>query len=144
MKKGTRQRTGGVAQALAAGIGAAVGMTFLLTAVFAYIMDAQLLKESAAPYAAVVILLLSACVGALVTAWLYPQRRMLLCLGTGGGYLLFLLCMAALFFHGDLRGFLLTAAVVCGGTEEPGCMAKPCTFPPGLVSVISPPMIWSL
>lgn len=122
MKKGTRKRTGGLAQALAAGIGAAVGMTFLLTTVFAYIMDAQLLKESAAPYAAVVILLLSACVGALVTVRLYPQRRMLLCLGTGGGYLLFLLCMAALFFHGDLRGFLLTAAVVCGGAVAIGLL----------------------
>lgn len=122
MKKGNRKRTGGLAQALAVGVAVAVGMTLLLTAVFAYIMDTQLMKESGAPYAAVVILLLSVCVGALVTVHLYPQRRMLLCLGTGGGYLLFLLCMAALFFRGGLRGFLLTAAVVCGGAVAIGLL----------------------
>lgn len=122
MKKGTKKGTGGLAQALAAGIAAAAGTTILLTAAFAYVIDAQLIKESAIGYAAAVILLLSVCMGALVTVRLYPKRRMLLCLGTGGGYLLFLLCMAALFFHGDLRGFLLTAVVVCGGAVAMGLL----------------------
>lgn len=120
MKKVVRKRTGGLLPALIWGAGVALGVSFLLTAIFAYAMAKEWIGEKSVGFIASAILILAAGGGALLASGMYPQRRMLVCLAAAGVYFLFLLLGAALFFGGDFRGLPVTAALVCGSAVAAG------------------------
>lgn len=122
MKTAVRKRTGGPLSALALGTGAALAATLLLAAVFACAMEREWIGEKSAGFVASGVLILAAGGGALLTAARYPKRRILVCMGTGSIYFLFLLLGAALFFDGDFSGLPVTAALVCGSAAAAGLL----------------------
>lgn len=117
-----RKRAGGLLPALGIGLAAAVGLTLLMAAFFAYGMDQQWVREASAGYVSAGILILSTAAGALTATALFPQRRLLVSMGLGGGYFLILLLWAALFFHGNFGGLPVTAALICGSAVGAGLL----------------------
>ena len=113
----------GVGKALGIGLGAGVVLTVALAAVFAALMDRQLLQESATGILAMAILVISAAIGDWCSAKLAGRKPMIMCLLFGGCYLLILLAVTALIFGGKFQGVLVAAAVVIGVSAATGIVS---------------------
>ena len=115
---------------LAAGALVSGTMTLLGTLAAAKLIDMEILSWSQSGYAVLVILLLSAWMGAMVAAGKIKRRRVAVCVGSGVVYMLMLLCTTALFFGGKYSGVGETALLIlCGSmvavfTSEPGTRRK--------------------
>lgn len=72
------------------------------------------LGQDAIGYCAIVILMVSPAVGAVISALMIKHRWMIVCLSVGGIYYLALLAITALFFGGQYQGMGVTALVVLG------------------------------
>lgn len=97
------------------GTAAALAVTAAGAGVTAWAILGGVFPEKASGYCAMVILLLSAAVGAAVAAGTIQRLRVQMCLAAGGGYYLCLLLIAALFFGGQHQGMGVTALMVlCG------------------------------
>ena len=117
----------GVATALAVtGIGAGVGAWAVLRG---------MISEKVIGYLVMAILLLSSAAGAAVAAGTIQRLRGQMCLAAGGGYLLSLLAVTAVFFGGQYRGMGVTALMVLcgsvlvillapGGKNRAGCRRR--------------------
>lgn len=109
----------GTAVSVPAGLawGALVSVTVTLTgaAIAAKLIDREVLTWSQSGYAVLMILLLSAWMGATVSAGKIKRRRIAVCLGSGMMYMLILMCITALFFGGRYSGVGETALLIlCG------------------------------
>lgn len=102
-------------------VGVAIGLlanlliTLVGAAFTAYLVDKQIIPQSAIGYGCVITLLLSACLGALVSVKRVKRLRMQVCLISGACYYIMLLGINALFFGGQYEGMGITALVVLGG-----------------------------
>ena len=99
------------------GWGVLVSMTATLTgaAIAAKLIEREVLSWAQSGYAVLVILLLSAWMGAMVSAGKIKRRRVAICFASGAIYLLMLMCITALFFGGRYSGVGETALLIlCG------------------------------
>lgn len=110
---------------LAAGALASGTMTLLGTLAAAKLIDMEIVAWSQAGYAVLVILLLSAWMGAMVAAGKVKRRRMAVCMGSGAVYMLMLLAVTALFFGGKYSGVGETALLILCGSMVAVFMGEP-------------------
>lgn len=100
---------------LAYGALTSTGVTLILTAVTAKLIDSEILDWGNAGYAVLLILLISSWLGAIMTAERIKRQRLIMCLAAGGTYFGILMVMTALFFGGKYSGVLETGLLVlCG------------------------------
>lgn len=78
--------------------------------------------EGVANTAAVAAMLLASFVGAMVTGGKIGNRRLVMCLASGGLYFVTLLCCNALFFDGSYQGLLAAALTILGSSLVAGLM----------------------
>lgn len=99
------------------GIGAAVSImtTVLGVAIAGWLLSAEKIGESSIGYITVMLLLLSSILGAFTSVCTIKQKRVPVCVITGGVYLLSLLAINALFFHGTYSGVGESALVILAG-----------------------------
>ncbi len=100
---------------LVMGAGCSLGMTLALSAVAAKLIDSGTVGEGSIGYCAMIILMLSAWIGAAVS-WRKIKRQRLAVIGISGVvYYAILLSATALFFGGQYRAMGVTALMVlCG------------------------------
>lgn len=111
-----------IAAGLAIGLAVSTGLTLIGVAITANLIMSEKIAETAVGYAATVILLLSAVLGAWMAALLTKRRWMIVCLGAGGIYYLTLLAITALFFGGQYQGMGVTALLILGGCGAVGLL----------------------
>lgn len=100
---------------LAVGSLAALGITFVGSALAGYLVSSERLPESAIGWCAMVILLVSSVLSAAVAVRKIKHRRVYVCALSGVIYYGVLLAMTALFFGGQYQGMGVTALVVLAG-----------------------------
>ena len=115
-----RGSASGMGKALAIGTGISVALTLGLSALFAALMDRQALPQEMTGTLAMVILAVSAAVGAWSSAKLAGSRSMVVCLLLGGCYILLLFAATAFFFGGKYQGIPVTAALIFGACAAAG------------------------
>lgn len=100
---------------LAMGLGGSLTCTILMSAVLATLINKEAIPLEAAGYGSVVTLLLSAALGAWISAAAVKRQWLAMCLSTAALYYVSLLCLTALFFGGQFEGMGVTALMVlCG------------------------------
>lgn len=114
------QKVTGTASSMPVGLlwGAAGSMivTAAGAALFAYLILHEMLAESSIGYAAMVVILISALLGALLSVSKIKRRRSLVCALSGLIYFGILLSMTALLFGGQYQGMGVTALLVLAGS----------------------------
>lgn len=100
---------------LALGAAVSLGVTLILSAAVAKMVDAELMGEGAIGYGALITLLTAAIAGAAFAATKIKRQRILVCCLSGLVYYITLLGVTALFFGGQYQGMGVTALVVAGG-----------------------------
>lgn len=118
MKK--KSKVTGTARGIPSGLGLATLISMIVTfagaAAVSHLISTGKLSEDAIGYAVMVILAVSAAMGAWSAISLIKRLRLQVCLMAGGCYYLILLATTALFFGGQYQGMLIHAiiiAVVC-------------------------------
>ena len=102
---------------LAVGGLVSAAMTLIGAAIAAKLINSEILPWDQAGYAVMIILLLAAWLGAVVAAGRIRRRRVAVCAASGITYMLFLLCVTALFFGGTYSGVGETGLLIfCGST----------------------------
>lgn len=101
---------------LAMGWGVSLAATLVGSALTAWLISGEKMAQTSVGYASLIILLMSAVLGAAVSWGRIRHRRMLVCLLSGTIYFLTLLCVTALFFGGQYQGIGVTALAVLGGS----------------------------
>ena len=113
------QKVTGTASSMPGGLASGAAVSLLATVAgcwfFAYLISIEKLVQSAIGYCAMVIILLSALLGAAVAVRRIKRRRLYVCGLSGLIYYLCLLSMTALFFGGQYQGVGVTALLVLGG-----------------------------
>lgn len=109
---------------LAVGAAVNLGMTILLSALLAKLLQTGVLAQNQTGYGVMVLLLLASFFGAAVAQGRVKHRRMMVCMLSGGVYYLSLLAITALFFGGQYTAMGVTALVVLAGC---GTAALLCT-----------------
>lgn len=109
----------GTASTLPGGVGLGVLLSVVITllgaCISAILIYKELITQESVGYCSLITLLLSAGIGAMFAIHRVKRLRMQVCLLTGLGYFLTLLCITALFFGGEYTGVGVTALTVLGG-----------------------------
>ena len=111
-----------MAAGLALGTTLSLVVTILGAAIIANLVLSGKMASQAVGYGAIVVLLVSAALGAWISASLIKRRWMVVCIGAGGCYYLLLLAITALFFGGQYQGMGVTALLVLGGCGAIGLL----------------------
>lgn len=90
-------------------------LTFAGAAATAFLVLKERIGENGIGYAALVILFVSAVMGAWGAVSSIKRQRLQICLMSAAVYFLLLLAMTALFFGGQYRGMGVTAIVILAG-----------------------------
>lgn len=101
---------------IAAGIGVCVLVTVIGALILAWLMNSTYLPESGAGYGAMLTLLAASLAGSMLAAGLVKRQRLLICMITGGVFLLLLLAMTAFCFGGQYQGIVPTVILISGGS----------------------------
>ena len=105
----------GIPGGLAWGTLASLAMTLAGAGITAKLIDGEILSWDDSGYAVLVILLLSAWLGAIAAAGRIKRQRLLVCIAAGAVYFGMLLLITALFFGGQYSGVGETALLIfCG------------------------------
>ena len=108
-------RTKSMPAGLALGAAGSLGITFVMAAVGAKLVDMGTLKEGTIGYIAMVILLAASFCGGMISVGCIKRRKLMVCGLSGLIYYGILLSMTALFFGGQYAGMGVTALMVlCG------------------------------
>ena len=96
------------------GVGLLIGLSVTIAgaALTAWLIATEKIGEGSAGYAAMVILALSAGLGALTAVYLIKKQRLQVSMLSGVCYYLALLAMTALFFGGQYQGMGVSAIIV--------------------------------
>ena len=126
-----KRRTAGEASSIPAGMGMSVLLSAVLTllgaAVCAYLLYAEMIQQESVGFVSMVVLAISSAVGALVAVNKIKRMRIQMCLLSGACYLVFLLCVTALFFGGQYEGVWINCVMIlcgCGSVAVLGIMRK--------------------
>lgn len=105
---------------LPAGLGLGLGISMAITLIAVGILAGMVLKgtvsENAVGYCTMIIVPVSAALGALVAAIAVKHRWLIVCASVGGLYFLTLLSITALFFGGQYSGVGITVLLILLGT----------------------------
>lgn len=115
-----RSKRGG--KGIAIGVGISFGLMVMLTAFLATLADRQILSYEAAAKLPRGIVLICGAAGAFIAGKMAEEKRLIVCLLTGGGYLLTLFAVTALFFHGQFQGVLAVALMVLAAAAVAGML----------------------
>lgn len=114
-----RQKITGRASSIPAGLatGAAVSVMITggLTMLLAWLLEKERISWEGAGYGIVVMIMLSAFLGALTACGRIRHQRLLVCLMSGSVYFGILLSITALFFGGQYQAVGVTALLIAGG-----------------------------
>lgn len=109
----------GTASSIPAGIAMAVLISMLITllgtAISAYLVHSESIRQESIGYASMMVLLVSGAVGALTAINRIKRMRLQMCLLSGACYFLVLLSVTALFFGGQYEGIGTTALTILIG-----------------------------
>lgn len=100
---------------LATGLIISMVVTLALSAMIAYLVLNEAMKEEAIGYGAMATVLLASSIGSLVSVLRVKRRRFLTCVAFGCCYYLALLSMTALFFGGQYQGMGVTGLLIFAG-----------------------------
>ena len=106
---------GKLPKGLVVGLAVSIGTTLIGSAVSAWLFHSEKIGEGSIGYVTLILLFLSAALGAIAAVGLIGQKRLVICLSAGGIYLLFLLAITALFFGGTYSGVGESVLVVMAG-----------------------------
>jgi putative membrane protein (TIGR04086 family) len=114
----------GRAMSLPAGIGAGgiAGylLTLILSGLLAWLMHSERIALENIGYGSMIVILLSAALGAFVAQQLVKHRKIVVCLASGAVYYVLLMATTALFFGGQYQGMGVTFGMVLAGTGSIG------------------------
>lgn len=115
MKKKTAKQ---VSLPLGIGIGIITGMviTVIGAMLAAWMIAGEKIGQGSIPYAAILILVIAAAIGAFAATLLIKEKRLIVCLSTGAGYYLCLIGCTALFFGGQYQAMGISALAVFLGS----------------------------
>lgn len=120
------QKTTGRAMTIPGGLalGAAVslGITLLVSAFLAWLVDSEKLPWENIGYGIMFLLLLSSFLGAMAAYVKVKRQRLMICMMSGVLYFGILLSITALFFGGQFEAVGITAALVLGGSAAAGLL----------------------
>lgn len=114
------QKVTGKATSIPGGIGIAATVSMLITlltcCILAWLVVTERVGENAIGYCAMMILLVSSFVGAVIAAVKIKHRKMMVCVLSGCAYFLCLLACTALFFGGQYHGVGVSALLILAGS----------------------------
>ena len=93
----------------------AFGWTILTSALLAWLVHKEVLKEENIGYGSMAILLSSALLGSMLAYSKVHRQKLWLCICVGIVYYLMLLSLTALFFGGQYTGMGVTGLLILGG-----------------------------
>lgn len=93
-----------------------MGITLLLAALTAKLVDSGVVAESAIGYCVMVTLIAASLIGSLAAHRMIKRQRMIVCMVSGGIFYALLLSITALFFGGQYTGMGVTALLVLAGS----------------------------
>ena len=109
-------RASSMPMGLTTGLVTSLGITILLAALSAKMVDMQWIEEKDIGYCAMVILLAAPYGGAVTAQNRIKRQRLLVCAISGGLYFLVLMGITALFFGGQYEAVGVTSLLIVGGT----------------------------
>lgn len=115
VKRLAKMTSGNIPKGIAIGLAASLTSTLIGTAIAAGLLASEKIGEGSLGYIALTLLLLSSILGALVSVMIIRQKRLPICLISGGAYLLSLLAINALFYQGTYSGTGESAMVILAG-----------------------------
>ena len=107
---------------LAAGCILAWVITIVIAVIVAIFIAGERASEEFTNPAAVIALLAASFAGAMIAGGMAEQKRMIVCVISGGIYYLSLICVNMLFFDGSFRGLLGAALTVMGSCVIAGLL----------------------
>lgn len=117
----------GRALPLPAGLFVGLGVSVIITLIFAAVITQLILKETVGEewigYGAMLAIPVSAAAGAFVASMTVKRRWLLVSLFEGGMYLLFLLSMNSFFFGGQFQGVWITVILILLGSFAVGAIS---------------------
>lgn len=120
------QKATGRAMSMPAGLmvggGISLGITILLTAAFAWLLNTERLQWEKIGYWIMGMLLIGSFSGAMTACGKIKRQRLLVSLLSGALYMGTLLAITALFFGGQYDGVVVTAILVMGGSLAAGLL----------------------
>lgn len=115
----SNQKVTGKAMSLPAGLALggiiSLSVTILGAVIAGKMIDGEVMAQNAVGYAAMVILLLAALLGAVTASGNIKRQKMAVCIGSGVVYYGTLLAITALFFGGQYQGMGVTALMILAG-----------------------------
>lgn len=100
---------------IGAGVAAAMGITQVMAAVFAWLIASGKLGEQFVGYGSLITMLAAAAAGAAVAICTVKEKLAITSLATGLVYYLLLIAINAMFFEGRYQAMGVTALVIAGG-----------------------------
>ena len=90
--------------------------TLIASGLLGWLIQTEQLAEKSVGYGSMVILLTASMLGAGMAYRKVKHQRAIVCLTSGGIYLMLLLAVTALFFGGQYSGFGVTVFLIMGGS----------------------------
>lgn len=90
--------------------------TLMASGLLGWLIQTEQLAEKSVGYGSMVILLSASMLGAGMAYRKVKHQRAIVCLSSGGIYLMLLLAVTALFFGGQYSGFGVTVFLIMGGS----------------------------
>lgn len=98
------------------GITAALGVTVICIAIFAWLTNSEIIKENHLDYCVMITVLISAFVGSWIAVRKVKQNSLLTCAIAGASYYVLLLMINILFYEGQFAGMIETGLLALGGS----------------------------
>ena len=121
-------RVTGKAMTMTAGVVIGAGVSavssIIGTGLGTWLIDSGSLPEDGIGYVAMLVLLISAVVGAWLAVVLVKRQRLVTCIISGCIYLLLLLLVNLFCFGGQFQGLVPTLLLVAGGSVVPGLIGN--------------------
>ena len=105
----------GIPKALGYGTAFSIAVTLIGAALGAWLISSERVAEQNMGYITALILLLSSSIGAAISVKITMRKRIIVCLCTGGAYLLSLFAITSWFFGGTFDGVGESALVILAG-----------------------------
>lgn len=120
-KRATEQAIKSLPGSIAIGTVASIITSLVIAVILTMLIEHDKLSPEMMNYGVMLLLMLSAVVGAMIARIRYSSRIMIVCIITAVCYWISLLCVTALFFDGSYSGVPATALVIIAGGIIAGC-----------------------
>ena len=113
MKKGMKLQKG-IVTGLMLGLLVSILLMLAICLIATGLVAGEKLGQQQMGYGACIALLISGFAGAWTSAQIINEKRILICIISGGVYFLFLLCVTAIFFGGNFQNIWTTGLMILG------------------------------